>query len=212
MSFQADQETLLAVVIGAVLATAGGFAASQLEGLLRRRDRERAAALLFGELLTTLRLIVNLADERRAHGDPYGPITMRFVRAAQRETEIYDRNRETLFDLRDPAIRARVRFLFAQATFTLDGVADASTEIAAVERSLRGLEPDDPSRAETEARFKGLQENRQAAFEFALETTAKIAPLLAVLTPLANHSFDANDAVARDLDNIRPRASDQPTA
>ena len=198
MSFQADQETLLAVVIGAVLATAGGFAASQLEALLRRRERERAAALLFGELLTTLRLIVNLADEARGRGDPYGPITMRFVRAAQRETEIYDRNRETLFDLRDPAIRARVRFLFAQATFTLDGVADANTEIAAVERSIRALEQDDPARAEIEARLQSLQQNRQTAFDFALETTQKIAPLLAVLTPLANHAFNAHDAVLRD--------------
>ena len=198
MSFQADQETLLAVVIGAVLATAGGFAASQLEALLRRRERERAAALLFGELLTTLRLIVNLADEARGRGDTYGPITMRFVRAAQRETEIYDRNRETLFDLRDPAIRARVRFLFAQATFTLDGVADANTEIAAVERSIRALEQDDPARAEIEARLQSLQQNRQTAFDFALETTQKIAPLLAVLTPLANHAFNAHDAVLRD--------------
>src|SRR5262249_52990888 len=44
-SVQADTETLWAVVIGAVLATAGGFAASQLEAYLRRRERERNAAL-----------------------------------------------------------------------------------------------------------------------------------------------------------------------
>lgn len=198
VTFQADQETLQAVIIGAVLATAGGFAASQLEALLRRRERERGAALLFGELLTTLQIIMKLADETRGRGDPYGPITIRFVRAAQRETEIYDRNRETLFDIRNPAIRARIRFLFAQASFSLDGIVDASTEIGAIERTLRAMEANDPFRSETERRLQSLQLNRQTAFDFALEITKKIAPVLTALAPLAKHAFDAHDAVLRE--------------
>src|SRR5215510_3127200 len=99
---QPDTETLLAVVLGAVLATAGGFSERQFERLVQRREKERSAALLFGELLNAMRIIMTLADEARGRGDPYGPITLRFIRGAQREVDIYDRNRETLLDLRDP--------------------------------------------------------------------------------------------------------------
>jgi hypothetical protein len=46
--FATHSDTLLAVVIGAVLATVSGIAATQLEAYLKRRERERDAALLFG--------------------------------------------------------------------------------------------------------------------------------------------------------------------
>ena len=186
---QADNETLMAVVIGAVLATAGGFAASQLEAVLRKRERERNAALLFGEILSMLRLIMRIADQSRQRGDPYGPVTLRFLRAARRETEIYDRNRETLFDLRDATLRARIHTLVARITFSLDGVADTSAEIAALQ--ARDALPD------AESRLEALKADRHAAFDFVIETTEQIEPLLAMLAPLAKHAFDAHDTVAR---------------
>ena len=52
-----------------------------------------------GEYLAALKLTVKLADEVRGRGEPYGPVTLQIVRAAQRETQIYDRNRESLFDV-----------------------------------------------------------------------------------------------------------------
>src|SRR6185503_17806118 len=101
MIIQPDSETLLAVILGAALATAGGFSERQLERLIQRREKERSAALMFGEILNAIRIIMSLADEARGRGDPYGPITLRFIRGAKREVEIYDRTRETLLDLRD---------------------------------------------------------------------------------------------------------------
>ena len=53
--------TLWAVGIGAVLATVGGFAATRIEEVFRRRERERGAALLFGELLSTIELVAQFA-------------------------------------------------------------------------------------------------------------------------------------------------------
>ncbi|MBS0383917.1 MAG: hypothetical protein JSS00_01045 [Proteobacteria bacterium] len=198
MVIQPDTETLLAVVLGAALATAGGFSERQFERLVQRREKERSAALLFGELLNAMRLIVTLAGEARGRGDPYGPITLRFVRGARREVEIYDRNRETLLDLRDPNVRARISVLVARLSFSLDGVLDAHGEIAAAEPNLRTLPADDPSRAEIEAHLAMCKESRRTAFDFALESSREITPLLEQLAPLARQNFGIAEAVVRE--------------
>src|SRR5262249_58881748 len=99
---QPDTELLLGVVLGALLATAGGFTERQVERAVQKREKEHSAALLFGELLSAMRVMMRLGNEARGRGDPFGPVTLRFVRAVQREVEIYNRNRETLIDLRKP--------------------------------------------------------------------------------------------------------------
>jgi hypothetical protein len=197
VTFQPDAETLLAVVVGALLASLGGFTESHMERLIGRRERERSAALMFGELLNTMRMIMRIADESRGRGDPYGPVTMRFLRAVRREAEIYDRNRESLFDLRDPRIRAEITYLVARLTFSLDGVADAAAEIPEAQRALEALAPGDSARPAAEERLASLQQNRQSAFDFAVETAQQIDPLLAALSPLAAHVFDTSDALLR---------------
>src|SRR5450432_3194940 len=85
LEFATHSDTLLAVVVGAVLATFSGIAATQLEAHLKRRERERDAALLFGELLSTLRILLDNAIVTRGRGDPYGAITVRMLRAVRRE-------------------------------------------------------------------------------------------------------------------------------
>ena len=196
---QPDTETLLAVILGAALATAGGFSERQLERVIQRREKERSAALMFGEIINAIRIIMSLADEARGRGDPYGPITLRFIRGARREVEIYDRTRETLLDLRDSNVRARISVLIARLSFSLDGVLDAHAEIAATEQNLRTLPPGDPSRAEVEAQLAVCKETRKTAFDFAVEAARQITPLLEQLAPLANHNFGIAEAVARQI-------------
>jgi hypothetical protein len=77
--------TLIGVTAGALLATLGGLLAGQFEHHLRRLEREKSAALLFGEILAALRLILRLAQDAHGRGDPFGSITTRILRAAQRE-------------------------------------------------------------------------------------------------------------------------------
>ena len=173
----ADQGTIAGVVIGAILATAGGFVASQLEHHLRRQERERSAALLFGEILFSLRLILRIADQSRARGDPYGPLTMRMIKGAQGEIEIYARNREALFDLRNAALRAEMHVLFVQMAMTLDGVVEA------VGARTDDLDADMAARA--------------AAFGFAVLLCDDIGPLIDRLGKVAKYSFDAHEAMGR---------------
>jgi hypothetical protein len=191
---QPDTETLLAVVLGALLATVGGFSERQIERLVQKREKEHSAALLFGELLSAMRVMMRLGNQARARGNPYGPVTLRFVRAVQREVEIYDRNRETLLDLRDASIRAAISVLIARLSFSLDGIMDASTEIAALERELAAADITEATRATAEQSLVTLTETRKAAFDFAVETGVEITPLLARLSPLARHDFGATQS------------------
>ncbi len=184
-------ETLWAVVVGAVLATLGGFVATQLEGFVRRRERERAAALLFGEVLSALETIITIAGQARLRGEPYGPFTLRLVRAARREVETYERNRGSLYDLRAAEIRIRIHGLMVQATLAVEGVSDSSIEIAAAQTALADLPPDHPKRVALEQRLEDLMTGREAAFVALQEATEETKALVAAMRPLARVDFEA---------------------
>jgi hypothetical protein len=190
-------ETIWGVVIGAVLATLGGFVATQMEGVLRRRERERSAALLFGEILAALDLVTRVTDETRGRGDPFGRLTMGLLRAVRRETETYDRNREQLYDLRDAKIRAQIHGLMVRITLGLEGIADATSQIGSVQAAINALDRDDPARQELEGQIAALSEGRQGTFNFMMETASQIKPIVAVLRPLARQTFDEHEAVLR---------------
>src|ERR1700744_84159 len=172
-----SQSALWAVILGALLATVGGFVATQMERVVEHRRRERNAALFFGELLTTLQIILRFTKLTHGRGDPYGPITLRMLRSAGKEIEIYDRNRESLFDLRHAHLRARIQTLVIRLTMPIESVFDTSAEISNYQMKLTGtLGPD--MRTEMESRVASLREQRDSAFEFIMEMAAEIAPIV----------------------------------
>ena len=81
--FISNFSTVGAIVLGSLLATLGGLAATQLEWRFERQRRERQAALFFGEVLSTLLVILQIAKQTKGRGDPYGPITLRMLRQAR---------------------------------------------------------------------------------------------------------------------------------
>jgi hypothetical protein len=183
-------DTLLAVVIGAALATVGGVLAGQIEFNQVRSERERNAGLLFGEVLAGLNMILQLAKEARGRGEPFGPITMQILKAAQRETRIYERNRELLFAVRDAKLRARTHVLLLQMSLTLDSVFEAS---------LADRKPNAEGVAALDAPLAFLQELR-----------AEIPGLLAKYRKIARYAFDAHDRVANeDIDPLVRRGPAQ---
>ena len=183
-------DTLWAVILGALLATASGFLATQLEAWFRRRERERNAALLFGELLATIALLLDIAEDTRGTGDPYGPITMRMLVAARREIDVYDRNREQLYDLRSAELRARLHTLMVRLTLPMDGVFDAADEIAKVRVILASPRTARAVRDATQARLAELEQRRASSFDFVLTTARNIGPLVDGLIPIARHGFE----------------------
>ena len=195
--FLSNMSTLWAVFIGAILATVGGFVATQLENFLEHRRRERNAALFFGELLSTLSLILAFAHDARGRGDPYGPITTRFLHAARLEIDIYNRNRETLFDLQHHSLRARVHRMVVRITMPLEGVFDANREIAEMLATLKTGTLSELYRSETEERVAALRANRDSSFDFIVEADKEMQGLIRELEPLAGHSFEKMDQAIR---------------
>jgi len=194
--FLTDQSTLLAVFLGAILATIGGFSATVLERQLDKREREHNAALFFGEVLSALSVIIRFADETKKIGEPYGPITMRMLRSARNELDIYDRNRETLFDLQDADLRARILTLIIRLSMPLEGVIEATEELKALQLQLRAL-GNAADRAELEERIRIGEAQRESGYGFIQETAAKLKDVISALEPLAGHSFDRIDRIAR---------------
>ena len=151
-------DTLVAVFVGALLATVSGLAANQLEAYFRRRDRERTAALLFGETLSGLRVLLEGADRARGIGEPYGPFTLRLLHAARRELDIYERNRESLLDLRNAALRVDVHVLMVTIAMPLDGMINSIVNPGAAD-----------------------DQTRDQAFAFIMDGVAALPPLVARL-------------------------------
>ena len=153
-----------------MVATLGSFAASLYEHRHFRREREADAALVFGELLHALSLHIQVLREAHGHGDPFGPITIRMARAVRREIEIYERNRERLFGVRDAALRLHTHALMVRLTFALERVLDTT------EAMVGGL---------PEAERAELALGREQSFEFLMEGADELPGLARRFADLA---------------------------
>ncbi len=174
----AHSQTLVAVGLGAVVATLSTFAATIFERSILRRERARDAAVMFSELLHTLKRYLDLSHQAHERGDPFGGITVRLLRSVRREVDIYDRNREILYLLPDGPLRLETHTLMARLTFALERVLEHTDALA-------GLEPEN-SRA-------ALSEGREQAYVFLTECAAEIPGLTTRLSKLGRNRLAAFD-------------------
>ncbi len=168
--FISNFNSLWPIVLGALLATMGGLAGGQLEAFFERRKREKDAALFFGEVLSTLKILLDLAADTHRIGDPYGPITVRMLRSARREIDIYERNRENLYVLNHADLRARIHTVILRLTMPLDGVFDATTALETLGAQLKSPHLSEADKIDLESRIGVIRETRETSFNFAVET------------------------------------------
>jgi hypothetical protein len=180
-----DPGPFMGVVVGAVLATMGGLVGGQIENRLNRKARQRSAALLFGEILAGLRLILRLANETRGRGDPYGPVTMRITKAALRETQVYDRNRETLFSVDDAKLRTETHILLAQLSLTIEAAMEGWEELKTLQKDGAADDNSDAAARQRAEIITGLANS----FDFIMELHSELTPLIAQYERLAGQSF-----------------------
>jgi hypothetical protein len=198
LDFISNFSTLWAVVLGAVLATLGGFVATQMEWYLEQRRRERNAALFFGEVLSTLNILLDFAASSTKIGDPYGPITLRLFRSVLGEVEIYNRNRESLYDLKNVELRTRIHTLVLRVSMAIDGVFDTSNTIVELQRQIDGSTTSPEERGKLEQRIGRLNENRQSSYEFVLESAEQLKSVIRMLEPIAHFSADEIERAVRN--------------
>lgn len=188
--FVGNLDTLLAVVIGAMLATIGGVVSEHYEDAIERRRRERDAARFFGEVLGSIDTLVARALYSQQFGDPWGPVTMRLFRTAMREAEIYDRNRERLFDIRDMELRERIHKHVVSEIFPLEAIIEGSERIAAItERLDEDLAISDERRAKLHDRLSVWINSRKTGLEFIDSERKKTPDICKGLERLAGVQF-----------------------
>jgi hypothetical protein len=119
------------------------------------------------------------------------------LKSARKEVDIYDRNRETLFDLRHGDLRGRIQNLIIRITMPLEGIFDTTDEIRRCQDTLRdaGAIP----RPDLETRIASLTEQRDGGYEFIVETVQELPRIIRDLEPLAHHSFRELDEIGRNI-------------
>jgi hypothetical protein len=188
--FVGNLDTLLAVVVGAALALVGGVLSEHYEDAIERRRRERDAARFFGEILGSIDALVDRAIHSQKFGDPWGPVTMRLFRTAMREAEVYDRNRERLFDIQDMELRSRIHVHVISEIFPLEAIIEGSDRIAAItERLEDGPVLSEEKRQKLQERLAVWLNSRRTGLDFIEDERKKTSDLCLGLEKLAGISF-----------------------
>lgn len=187
--FVGNLDTVLAVVLGAILATFGGLIADHYEDRIERGRRQRDAARFFAEVLSSIDTLVARALYSQKFGDPWGPVTMRLFRTAMREAEVYDRNRERLFDIQDVELRRRIHVHVISEIFPLEAIIEGSERIAEITHMLDdGPAFSQEKRQKLEERLAVWINSRSTGLDFIKNECEKTPELCAALSPLAGFS------------------------
>lgn len=180
-------DTLLAVIVGAVLATGGAIVADIIKERAGRAHRQRDAARFFGEILTSIDQVLDVAIGSQSIGDRWGSITRRLFRAARDEAGVYERNRERLFEIQDMNLRFRIHEHFLRKSIAIVAVLEycAEAEEAGTMREAQNdLTGDQRKALEAE-----LADRREAALAAILEERAKTRSITLQLEKLAKVKF-----------------------
>jgi hypothetical protein len=171
----------VAMLMGAVLASGGGFCVAWMLDRMERKRQERSIALVCLDLLASLGVMTNLAKSSRGRGAPYGPLTMRLVRGCMRDLDVYERNRERIADISDPVLRAEIYQCMTRLALSVDGVVSETESIARLDEAL-ALARTEGDKSKTESLAAEREERstrRDNSFDFMMETAEQLGSSLA---------------------------------
>lgn len=183
-------DTLLAVVLGAMLATGGALLAELIQDRLGQKRRERDAARFFGEILASVDLVLDRAFKSLDLGERWGDVSQRLFKTALDEAAIYERNRERLFEIRDMTLRREIHVHFLTEIVPLTALIDICNDINALEKELQvgGFSSAD-HQALLEQELVELKESREATLDSVRDEHAETEAICRQLEPIAQVSF-----------------------
>jgi hypothetical protein len=139
------------------------------------------------------------AERARGIGDPFGPVTMRLLRMVRRELDVYDRNRERLFELKDPIMRAHIHRTLLRTMMGVEGTIESANEAAELEDEILSSPDMAPQRLEVlTRRMEDQKERRNLSFDFLNEMSQSAVDLAKKLEPIARVDFDTLLKAARE--------------
>lgn len=183
-------DTLLAVVVGALLATGGAMVAELVQDRLGRKRKEREAARFFGEILNSVDRILDFAFDSIERGERWGSVSLRLFKTAFNETSVYERNRERLFEIGDIELRRTIHSHFLVETVPLIALIEYWELIDALNKELSESEHLTETRRQYAiAELEKLTEARLAALESIRGEHAKTESICKMLEPIAGLQF-----------------------
>ena len=183
-------DTLLAVIVGAMLATGGAMVAELVQDRLGRKRKEREAARFFGEILTSADRVLDRAFSSLEIGEQWGSISKRLFRTALDETAVYERNRERLFDIRDIPLRRAIHLHFLEETVPLVALVETWDEIDEIEKELSSTDLLNSTRQQfLESELTRLHTSRSGALETVKQKHAETDKICKLLEPIAGLTF-----------------------
>lgn len=183
-------DTLLAVVVGALLATGGAMVAELVQDRLGRKRKEREAARFFGEILNSVDRILDFAFDSIERGERWGSVSLRLFKTAFNETSVYERNRERLFEIGDIELRRTIHSHFLVETVPLIALIEYWELIDALNKELSESEHLTETRRQYAiAELEKLTEARLAALESIRGEHAKTEAICKMLEPIAGLQF-----------------------
>ena len=183
-------DTLLAVVIGALLATGGALVAELVQDRLGQKRRARDAARFFGEILASVDLVLDRAFNSLDIGDRWGDVSRRLFETALNEAAIYERNRERLFEIRDMELRRVIHKHFLTEMVPLNAVIDNCKDIASLEKAHQSENYVSLEQRQTMiAELESLRNAREAALASVRDEHAETEAICKRLEPLAGVTF-----------------------
>lgn len=185
-------DTLIAVIVGACLATGGALVAEIVQDRLRRKRKQREAARFFGEVIVSISQVFDLAVESQKIGDPWGSFTINLFRVVVHESEIYTRNRERLFEIPDMHLRFAIHGHLLRLTVPITSIVRESDKIDALQTRLE--EEDALSEtlvASLQARIAQYHSFREGGVRAAIQQREVSDSLLAQLEKVAGVHFEA---------------------
>ena len=189
--FLGNLDTLLAVFLGAILATGGALVAELVQEKRNRKRRERDAARFVGDILMSIDQILDFAINSQSIGDKWGKTSIRLYQTALREAEVYERNRERLFDILDMKLRNRIHTHFLHETFPIEAMIENCDEVNEIENKINSLSAKTNKDYKIlQARLTDLEQARETSLEAVKREKEKTPELCQELTKLAKINFD----------------------
>ncbi len=183
--------TLIAVFIGAILATGGALVAEIIQERTNRNRQERDAARFFGDILLSIDQIISFAFRSQAIGDKWGNVTIRLFKTAMKEATVYERNRERLFDIRDMQLRSRIHSHFLTETFPIEAMIENTQEIASLRQTLDSdIKPSKKQTTIANARIAELEAARDTGLAALAREHARTTEICSQLEKIAKIKFD----------------------
>jgi hypothetical protein len=209
MGFMGSLDTLIAVTIGAFLATGGALATELIKERGARRRREREAAIFLADIILSISNFTRLAGRSQTIGQPWGPFTIGYFESALKHLGFYEANRMKLYDLRDLELRSRAEFhILAQYAYA-KAILDHSQSIASLEDELELLETNAPGarKRQIEEQLKQPRFHREIALKGLSYNLEKSEELIASLEPVAGVKFSGVDQFEIAVSNMQTALS-----